>query len=491
VQLPETIPQQSTEVHAKGTSKDDREEGIFSRDILKDFPADVVGPDDQLEDVKEIMEEAKSDLSKALKIDGGVSKSKYFVFVKEDKKKYLTIPSNSRDLIKLPGWDALFGLLNELNVAMKLSGSEYKNPGSSEETKKFIAGLVNRISKSDWDPDEDKFIISATKAAERGRATADLYALKKTSSVMNLEKYLPSSSRIGNISYIRFYLSQLSGSNSTETLKAIPDLVNKIMGNWVDKYHTVFEAISGDTTLSIGQVVNDLTRKRKKKEKRDGKIVEVSVPIHAARVSESPFAITEEEIDHLQRLEQPWNELKLFNDTYADGVPITEIEEARTTYKKEYENQMEFAQKTGSFKARRMEAFKELASFSMSNKEMKEFKLTKKTREIALDNFAKAIQQYDSDKKESSIALDKVLVNMRPSNIPGFTAETWNLINGENLLHLYGKLVPSNRRRKWLLTRKDEIHDELVKYFPSVANLTVLGETLDEESKDKEDGGDY
>jgi hypothetical protein len=331
-------------------------------------------------------------------------------------------------------------------------------------------------------------MISSTKAAERGRVTADLYALKKSSSVMNLEKYLPESSRIGNTSYIRHYLSLISGPNNVETLKAIPDLVNKIMSNWVELYELQFKEIAANTSISIGQAVSDLTRKKKIKTKKDGKNIEILKPIHAVRVSESPFAITKEEKDHLKAMEKPWDDLQKFNNRYSDGVPITEIETARDTYKNAYEDQMKFAQQTGAFKARRMEAFKELASLSMSSKEVKDFKLTNKTREIALDNFAKALQNFDVEKKTLEIDIDKVLVNMRPTNLPGYQRDIWNVINKENLLYLYTEMQPGKRRKAFLLTRMVEIHDELVKYFPSVENLTYETDDVDFEKEDLETG---
>jgi hypothetical protein len=458
---------------------------VFDSALLKDFPADVVDFDTQVSDVQDLLKSARSDLTKALKIDGGVTKQSYFVFIKEDKKRYLTIPSNSQDLIKLPGWDALFSLLNELGIAMKFSNTEFNNPGTSEETRKFFAGLANRISKSDWKSDDDTFLISSSNAAERGRATADLYALKKTSSVMNLEKYLPSSSRVGKTSYIRHYLSLISGPNNVESLKAIPDLVNKIMSNWVETFSAIFTLISEKTVLSIGQVVGDLTRKKKKKVKKDGKTIDIMTPVHAVRVSDSPFAITDDEINHLKALERPWDELQEFNNRYAKGVPVTEVEAARGTYKAKYEEQMKYAQQTGSFKSRRMEAFKELASLTMTSREMKDFKLTKKTKEIALDNFAKAIDQYDTDKRAWPIDMEKVILNIKPSHMPGYTDLTWNQINGENVLFLYGKLTASKRKTKWLLDRSDLLHDELVKYFPSVSTLNHLAQEAPEEDEEQ------
>lgn len=446
------------------------EKKLFLDGMLKDLPADVIEFDNQSEDIKELILDCKTNLNKALKLDGGVSKQRYFQFVKEDKKRYLTIPANSRELIGLPGWDSLFSLLIELNVSLKLSNIEYKNPGSSEDTRKYFAGLANRISKSDWSSD-DTFFTSATKPAERGRATVDIYALKKTTSVMNLEKYLPESSRVGKSSYIRHYLSQIAGSNSVESLKAIPDLINKIMSNWVEIYRAQLQEVAAGTTISIGLVVDDLTRKKKKKIKKDGKILEVQSPIHAVRVSESPFILTEEEKNHFQTLEKSWDDLKKFNEKYAKGIPVSKIDTARSSYKASYEDQMKFAQATGSFKSRRMEAFKELAAFSMNKKEMLDFKLTKKTREIALENFSKMILSYDADENEVSGELSKILINVRPDHIPEFDRQVWNFINEENLLFLYGLKIPGTRRKQWLSENGQKIHDELCKYFPSVATL--------------------
>jgi len=151
---------------------------------------------------------------------------------------------------------------------------------------------------------------------------------------------------------------------------------------------------------------------------------------------------------------------------------------------------MKYAQQTGSFKSRRMEAFKELASLSRTSKEMKDFKLTKRTREIALENFSKTIDQYDSDKRSWPIDMDKVILNMRPGNMPSYTDAKWNIINAENLLFLYGKLIPSNRKALWLSVRSNDIHDELINYFPSVSTLTPLeaAEPTHEDEYEQEEG---
>lgn len=149
---------------------------------------------------------------------------------------------------------------------------------------------------------------------------------------------------------------------------------------------------------------------------------------------------------------------------------------------------MRLAQKSGSFKSRRMEAFKELCSLTISSKDMKEFKLTKKTREIALDNFAKAIEQYDEDRKSLPIELDKILVNIRPTNLPEYTSNIWNVINVENILFIYGKLKPSRRKEQWLSFRAGDIHDELVYYFPSVSTLPLfIDPRVDEEEEEFEE----
>jgi hypothetical protein len=455
---------------------------MFAASVLEKLPADVVPVDEQLEDIQDLFNGAKGTLEKALRIDGGISKEKFFIYVKEDKNSYLTIPSNSSELISIPGWDALFSLLMELGVRLKMSNTKYENPGSSEETRKYFAGLANRVSKSDWS-DDDKLIVSGTQAAERGRATVDIYALKKTSSIMNLEKYLPESSRIGKTTYMRFYLSQLSGPNSVDTLKAIPDLVNKIMSNWVEAHQAALEGVAGRTVLSVGQVVGDLTRKRTVKRKVEGKTIDAHIPIHAVRLSESPFLITEEEVAHAKTLEGPWDALVKFNNKYSKGVPVTEIESARENYSKNYDAQMRFAQATGSMKSRRLEAFKELASFSMNNKEMKEFKLTKKTKEIALENFVEIIKSYNPDDDSVAADVPKILVNIRPT-MTGFNSNNWNYINKENILRLYGFKRASQSGAKWLKLHGSKIHEELVNYFPTMINLTPEFEAEASESED-------
>jgi hypothetical protein len=191
------------------------------------------------------------------------------------------------------------------------------------------------------------------------------------------------------------------------------------------------------------------------------------------RLSETPFLVTSDEIKHAQSLEKAWDELKEFNDKYSRGVPITEVETARETYSVKYQAQMKFAQATGSFKSRRLEAFKELASFSMNQKEMKDFKLTRKTKEIALDNMADILNSYDAGDDTVDVELDKILVNMRPM-MSEYECEIWSMINQENLLRLYGMKKTSNRGAKWLATHGLKIHAELVKYFPSVQNLSPL-----------------
>lgn len=136
-----------------------------------------------------------------------------------------------KDLIELLGWDAIFGLLCECDVAMKLSSVEFPNPGKNEDTRKYLAGLANRITKEEFDPSLDVFHVTATNPAERGRCTADIYALKKSTSIMNLENFLPDSSRVDKKSYLQHYLSKLTGATSVDVLTSISDIMNKVMSN--------------------------------------------------------------------------------------------------------------------------------------------------------------------------------------------------------------------------------------------------------------------
>jgi hypothetical protein len=244
------------------------------------------------------------------------------------------------------------------------------------------------------------------------------------------------------------------------------------MGNWVDVHYASLRKLAHATKLSIGQVVGDLTRKKKQKKKVDGKTVEIQVPIHAVRVSDSPFAVTEEEKEYLQRQEVAWDNLISFNKAYAGGVPLTELEQARVSYKKHYDGQMEFAQAHGAWKSRRAEAFRDLASFSKTQKEMKEYRITNKSRDLALDNFVKIIESYSSDTDTVSGDLDKIIVNMRPSHLKGFTSLVWNAINGQNLLFIYGKKKAGRRTERYLARMQTEVHAELIKYFPSISSIS-------------------
>jgi hypothetical protein len=458
-------------------------EQMFGSAFMRGLPADSIPYVDQKDNIKEVFDSAKSTIRNALRIDKGISKEGCFVFVKEDKKRYLTIPSNTADIISKPGWDSLFSLLLELGISMKLSNSEYLNAGASEETRLFFAGFASRISKDNWDSDVDTFIVSGTKPADRGRAMADLYALKKTSSIMNLEKFLPASSKIGETSYIRYYLTLLAGSNRADSLKAIPDILNKVLSNWVDANDDIFEKISAQTKLSIGQVTADLTRKRSKKVRKDGKTIDVQTPIHAARVSGSPFTVTAEEKACFESLESDWNDLEEFNLKYAKGIPVVELEKARDRYKRAYNGQMQFAQATGSYKSRRMEAYKCLAEFSMSSKEMKEFKLTKKTREIALENMVKIVQSYKPETNTVDAELDKILVNMRPHAAMN-KEHIWAMINTDMILKLYGFKQPSRSAKKLLYKHGMTIHNELVSYFSTMSTLIPINSAAADEEED-------
>jgi hypothetical protein len=223
----------------------------------------------------------------------------------------------------------------------------------------------------------------------------------------------------------------------------------------------------------LSKVTEDLTRKRKIKKKIDGKVVEVLHPIHASKISDSPFILTEEEETHFKNLEGSWDELKNFNDKYSKGVPVVELEAARDIYSKEYKSQMELASKTGTFKSRRMEAFKLLNSVNKTTKEMKEFKLTKKTRDEALVNFPELINDYDAEENDFS-ELDLVLVNINPRHIDGYRyPEIWNMINGENLLHIYGLKQPSRRRALFLRDKASIMHAEICKMFPTANSLNL------------------
>jgi len=130
-----------------------------------------------------------------------------------------------------------------------------------------------------------------------------------------------------------------------------------------------------------------------------------------------------------------------------------------------------------------MEAYKCLAEFSMNSKEMKEFKLTKKTREIALENMVKIVQSYKAATNTVDAELDKILVNMRPH--PAMNKDhIWAIINTDMILKLYGFKQPSMSNRKILDRHGNAIHSELVSYFSTMSTLTPVNSGDADEDED-------
>jgi hypothetical protein len=405
------------------------------------FPDTGVLTDEQDLEIKEIIVNCHADIKKSLQMDEGKTKKSNFVYTREDGKNYLVVPSNLEALMKIKGWNSIFSLLITRGVRLRLSETELENPISSEDVSSFIAGIANRI-KTIEENDELTLKVTASDAKNRGRVAVDILLIKQMTKLINVEKYLPETSTMKGRAFMNSYLSLLGGPSGIQTLKNLPDLINTLIKEVGRARQEQIERAVSAFRIPLSCAIDDLVKKKTVTKTEKGKKVSHSSPIHFNRLSNSPFCLGDQEKEFFKAQERAWDTLQKLTEDYKEGIPFDKLTQVREIFSASTEEKSKYTQKYSSWKSRRLEAIKILASTNLSKKQMEAWRLSERTKQEAFDNFPALITEAISSRDRSQ--LKKVLANLNPNKIPDCRLDmrnSWNNVNADTVLMSLG-MVP-------------------------------------------------
>jgi hypothetical protein len=342
--------------------------------------------------------------------------------------------------MKVKGWNSLFSLLITRGVRLRISETPLENPISSEEVSSFIAGIANRIRTIE-ENDDLTLKVTASDAKGRGRVAVDILLIKQMTKLINVEKYLPDSSTMKGRAFMNSYLALLGGPSGIQSLKNLPDLINTLIKEVGRTRQTQIEKAVAAFKIPLSCAIDDLVKKKTVTKTEKGKKITVSSPIHFNRLSNSPFCLGDQEKEFFRAQESSWDILQKLTEDFKEGIPFDQLTTVRETFSRCTEEKSKFTQKYSSWKSRRLEAIKILASANLSKKQMEAWRLSERTKQEAFDNFPALITEAVESKDRTQ--LKKVLANLNPNKIPDCKLDmrnSWNNVNADTVLMSLGMI---------------------------------------------------
>jgi hypothetical protein len=398
------------------------------------IPADA-----QVDDIKNLIKENSTHFSKVLKLDQGVSSASNWTYTKEDKVKYLVVPKNISVLAKLPGFQGLIAFLIRRGVRMKTSNTAMNTKGASKDVDSFFAALNNRIEFLDRIDENSTLKITGKTPEERGRACVDQMILKIQFKEIALDKFLPETCYVNGKGFLKHFVGLLGGASGSDALKSIPDLINTLIRNEFHRNAVQLVELAKRYVIPFDQVVKDLIRTKTQTVSKDRKTFKKQSNIHFAKISGTPFILTEGENEFFKGLEGPWNDTEALAEHYHGGVGISDITTVRERYAKAYRLKQEIIEKYSAWKARRLTALKTLAAVSLNKKEMETWRLSESSKQSALDNLPMFIRECAKEKDFEP--LKKVLAGLHPRFIKDYDEPTsWKNLSAETVRKAFNLL---------------------------------------------------
>jgi hypothetical protein len=401
---------------------------------------DVFVPlEEQTAEIRKTFEKCKDAFDKVLKLDQGVSKADNWTYTTEDKVQYLVVPQNFDDLAKMEGWTSLIGILYKYGVRMKRSNIIFEAQACNKDVIHFLAGMTNRIDQLSSLKEDSTLKISATSPKERGRCAVDMLLLKKYSKEVALEKFLPSTCTVNGVSFTKYYLGLLGGSAGVKSLKNLPDLMNTIIGKAGEKNSIPVMRLVSEFKIPFNVVVDDIIRKKKRTFKENGKTVIKDVPVHFPRISGSPFILNNDEDVFFKSQESAWKNTEKLAEAHIGGVRISEIINVRSQYSKYYAEKHHLIETYSSWKSRRLQAYKALVSTYLSDKQLKEWRLSNNSKQDALDHLPNMYREAESNKDWTDFK--QVISDLHPRHIKGFKlSEKYETFTTESVRKAFGNM---------------------------------------------------
>jgi len=346
-----------------------------------------------------------------LNLGGGIAQDEpFFIKSKHGDLEYIIVPANYVTLLEHKEWRAIHNTLSKLRLPFRLSTKELGIMAEDEKLRRFLVGAMNRCRQDPKDLASLNF--SGTKPHERGRIAVDTLILTRFSGVMNVENYLPDSTKLGKLSLLNATLAPLGGAKGLENLNALPSLIREAWVSVLKMHEDRWKAIALSSKIPFGDAVYDLLRRKNKKVKsKNGKFVEKAVPIHVEDPADEILAFFNDERTYLGSLSEPWDRLKEIHSDYKDGVPVSRLTSFRELYSAQYNKTFEISQSLNSWKARRREGIMKVKS-AIKGKKISQFEFKPKEQGDILAHLATIIR--DPNPSETELA---ILENFFPKHL--------------------------------------------------------------------------
>jgi hypothetical protein len=347
-----------------------------------------------------------------------------FTIITHDKAYFIAMPKNFGDLIESDGFRELAALIESSEFKMIQVEKEIKIV-PSKDVATYFRGLYNRMFKDDWKVTEDTFKPCSTKPAGRGRATFDLYVLKKASGIMNLENYLGESARSGaGNSHLTHYLSTLGGASGVRTFGKVDQVIKNLMASRYELYQKKLYEIAQQYKLELSQVTKDYKKTKQYKTKNSRQPTR-TVVISPSKISTTPYVFTNEEKIAFEKQELCFKEVEKINTSYKNGVQLSDFTEVQEKYSENIRLCWDYCSKYSKLKSARLKSMKEV--LQLGKKQADEFSISKNAVTQMWNNFGYYVKKVYSSGDEKDLdpvlyALSSVLVDKNINN-RGITAK--------------------------------------------------------------------
>jgi hypothetical protein len=356
----------------------------------------------------------KEILDKMKRVEKEVFDHEPFQIIKQDKIFYIAMPKNFCELIDQEGFRELAAIIESSKFKLIECEKSIKIV-PSKDVATFFKGLYNRIFKDDWSK-EDTFKPCSTKPAGRGRATFDLYVLKKSSKIMNIENYLGETAKSpGGNSHLTHYLSALGGASGAKVFGKVDQVIKDLMADRYDSIELQLDELVSNHKLELSQCTREYKKIKHVKVKGRSNTSR-PITISPSRISTTPYVFTTDEKDAFEKQEECFDKIEEINTKYSGGVPIREFKEVQTEYSKNITFAWNYCSKYSKFKSARLKSIKEV--LQLSKRQTDDFKISKNNVTLMWNNLGHFIKTCYSDGEEHALdtvlyALSSVLVDSK------------------------------------------------------------------------------
>jgi hypothetical protein len=264
------------------------------------------------------------------------------------------MPSNFVELMENPTFRIIAYLLEELHYPYIKGAVAFDMVPSTDELRLFWAGIINRaIHGPNENMKELHFNCPLKDRPECGRSCYDAEVVLKRAATPGLYSYLPDSIKfgVGKSKKLTAEINRLVGFKSVASLGQLPQRIEEAIQKSSKRYGETYDKLIGTYKVAMGQVVNDLVKRRNKRIKNKN----VLAPIHLVKLSDRVEVLTNDDREYLKTKEGPWQSLTALSTEFKDGIPLDKITYVRDEYKKHYDSTFTMTDKLNTWLSIRRE----------------------------------------------------------------------------------------------------------------------------------------